>query len=517
MKIAINLSLFLIIGIATLLLCSCDNDTFGPNIIIPQDPNSPHDPYPSNNASGQPLAMTLSWECQNADLYHIYFGDQNPPMLQGVVDTNAYMILGLDENLAYYWQIEAVNFTSGDTIVGPVWNFSTADWSSQPGYRLIEHNISTELPCFVNIMFQATNLAGNGVADLQTSDFEVLEDAEPVSPTESAMKVKKLDQVPYSLKTVLLLDNSTSVAAVLDSIKLAALALVNTKLPQQSIAIYEFSENPVLVQDFTTDANLLTSAINSIDIGFASTNLYGAVIEGAARWYDFYSLDNITQGSMVILTDGSDTQGSHTIYEALQAIGNKMVYSVGLGDEIDPEVLQQLGTADFISVSNISDLVTEFETIQESISLYANSFYWLNYMSPKRSDNDHTLELNIPTNPHAGNDAIVSGEFNSDGFYPAIEGIYVNKSAVNLYGIDSLTIVSGSTANLKAESFLGDNWPYFEWSCDDPGIVSVVASTSDDATAYATAVGPVGSTTTIRVQDTMNSFTKEIYVEIIFQ
>jgi len=514
MRISIIFSRITIITVTLLLIFGCSDDSLSPEINVPQDPNSPHNPQPSNNASGQPLAITLNWDCQNADLYHIYFGENNPPMLQGVVDTNSYMIIGLDESLTYYWQVEAINLASGDTTLGPVWRFSTDEWSNQPGYRLIEHNISTELPCFVNIMFQATNLAGSGVADLQTSDFEVLEDAAPVSPTESAMKVKKLDQVPYSLKTVLMLDNSTSVAAVLDSIKLAALAIVTNKLPQQSIAVYEFSEDPELVQDFTTDANLLTVAINSIEVGFASTNLYGAVIEGASRWYDYYSLNDITQGFMVILTDGSDTQGSSTIYEALQAIGNKMVYSVGLGNEIDPEALQQLGTADFVSVANIGDLAEEFEAIQQSISLYANSFYWLNYMSPKRGNNDHTLELNIPDNPHEGTDALVTGEFNSDGFYPAIEGIYVNKSGIYPYGIDSLEINFGSTVNLTAESFLGDNWPSFIWNSNDNEVVSIVTSTSDNALAYATAVGFVGATTSIIVEDTENGFTKEIFVEI---
>ncbi|MDZ7777554.1 MAG: hypothetical protein U5L09_19050 [Bacteroidales bacterium] len=89
------------------------------------------------------------------------------------------------------------------------------DTPNLPGYKISEYgNISenAQEPCFINIMFQVTDMQGNGVSSLSTRDFEVLENDQEVSPTESAMQVRKQDVIPYSLKTVLLIDNSSSVA-----------------------------------------------------------------------------------------------------------------------------------------------------------------------------------------------------------------------------------------------------------------------------------------------------------------
>jgi hypothetical protein len=104
-------------------------------------------------------------------------------------------------------------------------------------YRLTKHLVETEPPCFVNIMFQVTDMQNEGIDTLQTDDFEVLEDGEPVSPSESAMHIRKRETVPYDLKTVLMLDNSTSIGDDLDQVKQAAIALVNNITDQQEIAI----------------------------------------------------------------------------------------------------------------------------------------------------------------------------------------------------------------------------------------------------------------------------------------
>ena len=64
-------------------------------------------------------------------------------------------------------------------------------------------------------------------------------------------------------------------------------------------------------------------------LGYPTTNLYGAVITGAGRWTDQFSSSSIVQGAMIVFTDGSDTQGSYTLNQALSAVGGKRVYTVG--------------------------------------------------------------------------------------------------------------------------------------------------------------------------------------------
>ncbi len=90
-------------------------------------------------------------------------------------------------------------------------------------FNLIGHEIETELPSFVNILFEVRDSLGRGVTFLTTEHFEVRENDQVVSPTESAMHIRKRDVIPYTQKTVLMLDTSTSVRTHLEQIKQAAI------------------------------------------------------------------------------------------------------------------------------------------------------------------------------------------------------------------------------------------------------------------------------------------------------
>ncbi len=73
-------------------------------------------------------------------------------------------------------------------------------------FKLTKYQVETELPSFANIMFQVQDSDGQGVNFLTTEHFEVKEDGRAVSPTESAMRIRKRETIPYTLKTVLMLD-----------------------------------------------------------------------------------------------------------------------------------------------------------------------------------------------------------------------------------------------------------------------------------------------------------------------
>ncbi len=393
------------------------------------------------------------------------------------------------------------------------------DTPNLPGYKIIEYgNISenTEKPSFINIMFQVTDMQGNGVSTLTTNDFAVLENESPVSPTESAMQIRKQDVVPYSLKTVLLIDNSYSVGDKLSEIKNAAKSLVLSKLPNQEFAIFVFSENPVLLQDFTSDIQTLTSTIDDIDLGFATTNLYGSIVESVNMWEDFYETDQIQQGFLIGFTDGSDTQASSTLEEALAARGQKRVYMVGLGSEIEPSVLEDLGNAGSYSIDNVSELADKFAEIQEDMAGFANSFYWMNYMTPKRGDNEHTLKLYIKDNSNTGEDSYIEDTFNSAGFYSVEQGLYINASESNPYGVAQLEMGEGDTLMLEAVTYLGQNPPSYSWSVDDNTVVSI--HETDDPGNYNVEIvadGAAGDQTQVTVSDLSNGLQSSVTINIV--
>jgi len=387
--------------------------------------------------------------------------------------------------------------------------------SNDVGWKIEKLYFDYELPSYVNIMFQVTDMRDSGIADLQTSDFMVYEDGTPYSPTESFPVIRKRENIPYRLKTVLLLDNSASVGANLDEIKSAAVTLVSSITRNQEFAIYKFSETPELISDFTNDVQALTAAINSIELGFATTDLYGAIIAGVTRWSDYYTIDSIQQGFMIALTDGSDTQHSHTLQQALEARGERRVYTVGLGAEIDPAILNQLGNVGNFLIDDVNDVVEKFTEIQHKIISWANSYYWLNYMSPTRGDFEHTFKLAITGNENRSSSGYIEEVFSSLGFFSVLEGLYINTTGAIPYGISGFEIKRDSTKTLRATTYRPAHQPHYIWHATDETVVRIEENIYDSSYAYITAVGLLSDTASIFIKDTANDLYDTVHVGII--
>lgn len=390
-----------------------------------EDPNNsgriiPKTPRPDDNATNQNLVLTLDWTADSSVKFDIYFDTKNPPQFAFLKDVSVKPIIktGLDYNTTYYWKVVA-KYNDGSRVEGPVWKFTTMDKSGPNtgnGYAMYLDSIKTVLPNSVKVLFHVKDLNGLGVTNLIASDFEVFEDSQPLSISESELQINKHSGVPYKIKTVLMLDNSTSLIGQIDEIRNAALSFVNNIIANQEVAVYQFSDGIEQLTDFTSDKNELNTALQNYKVGYASTNLYGAVVKGASLWDDVYSIEELVQGSMIVFTDGNDTQGSASLTSAINAVHNKIVFTVGLGDEIKPEILSQIGTAGNFNIQEASQLSQQFTDIQLKISDFSNSFYLMNYKSPKRGSSDHYLTIRIKNNVHTGDNSFINTTFNSGGF-----------------------------------------------------------------------------------------------------
>ncbi|NTW33192.1 MAG: VWA domain-containing protein, partial [Bacteroidetes bacterium] len=379
-------------------------------------------------------------------------------------------------------------------------------------YRIIGHKTETSMPCFVDVMFSVEDQYFKGVDNLDNTNFKVSEDGIVVSPSETFRYIMKMNTIPYKLKTVLMLDNSASVANNLNQIKAAAIALVNTISPKQEFAIYCFSDQPVLLQDFTDDVSLLTSKINSITTGYATTNLYGSYIQGVQKWDELFSLNGIEQGFLVVFTDGDDTQASSTLQQAVSARGTKKVYMIGLGQDIDPAHLNSLANpGPYYPVTNISELEQVFQEIQADILQYSNSFYWLNYMTPKRTGL-HNLKLEIIGNQNTGTDSYYNSQFNANGFASVFSGVYLNMTPLQLYGIDSVEINNPAPFDLTAVTYWAYQPPSYSWSSSNDNIVTVNPDSLYFNRAQLNFPGIDGGVAYITVTDDANIYSKTLKV-----
>jgi len=414
-----NLLLLLLVA-AFLFRCSFDETS--PSTSSTED--TPSSPSPADNATDQLLVLNLNWTDNDAQEYDVYLDTQNPPQVYYVKNTTTkpVIVTGLDYSTTYYWKVVA-KYADGSRVEGPVWQFTTKDQSGSSttgnGYVLFLDSLETSSPNLVETLFHVSDLNGEGITDLTEDDFVVYEDYQELSASESNLSIKNHQELSHTLKTVLMLDNSTSLENQIDSIRSAAESFVNSISSDQQVAIYQFSEEIEMLSDFTNDKTTLLNALQNYKLGKASTDFYGAVETGASLWEDLYAIDNIVQGAMIIFTDGEDTQGSTSLVEAINAVNNKIVFSIGLGDEIEPEILAKVGTAGYYNIDDLSLLAKQFQTIQTKITNYANSFYLLGYNSPKRGNADHYLTIEIKNNSHTGDNSSILGTFNSDGFSSA--------------------------------------------------------------------------------------------------
>lgn len=505
----------LVFVLITVFLVSCslsgDNNEQSGEVV---DQTLPRSPSPANNEQNQSLVVTLSWVYDGAETFDIYFGENTPPrtLIAANRAENSLIVPGLDYSTRYYWQVIA-ELPNGDIVEGPIWSFVTKPrGTTDEGYVLIDYGLETEPPTFVNVFFQVIDLNGIGVDNLTTSDFEVYEDGEQVSISESNLQVIKSDELPYTLQLVLMLDNSSSLLNNLDDIIIHATNFVNSLSPQFEMAVYKFSEDPILIQDFTSDKAVLINAINDIknDV-YETTDLYGAVIEGADKMEDSFSRDEIIQTAMIIFTDGDDTQAEHTLSEALNAASSKRIYTVGLGTDVKPEVLEKIGNAGFFAIGDVGELSDTFIEIEDELVKYANSFYQIRYKSPKRGNKLHDLLIQMVDNP---NNSVIRGTFNSKDFFSASPGVYVNATPDNPTGVSEITMIAGGSEVVEGSSFYGDLEPVYEWLSLSPTIVEVSVDVDDPSIATLRAVGSSGQSGIVRLRDTANGFTKAITVRI---
>ncbi|MGD8781750.1 MAG: VWA domain-containing protein, partial [Ignavibacteria bacterium] len=377
----------ILVVILLLFTQNCFEGSSDPEVV---DESKPNTPSPENSSTGQNLVVTLEWEYDGATIFDVYFDTENPPGELYVADLErkSIIVAGLKSGETYYWKVVAKP-DDGSSVEGQVWSFTTKTQggSNGEGYVMNEHDISTEIPNLVNILFQVLDLDGNGVAELSTIDFELYEDGVIADHQEIDLAITKREENSFVHRTVLMLDNSTSLTSSdLSEIKQASVDFVNSLADSHEVAIYQFSEDPELLIDFTDDKTSLENAIlNQYVSGYETTDLYGAVIEGASVMKDYVTTDRVVQSSMIIFTDGKDTQGSSSLESAVEAIEDRTVYTVGLGVDIDPDVLEVIGTSGFFSIAEASsgDLIEVYDEISENIYKLANSFYWLTYATPK--------------------------------------------------------------------------------------------------------------------------------------
>lgn len=317
---------------------------------------------------------------------------------------------------------------------------------------LQKDGFSTVMPALVSIFFSVDTCAGEPVADLTADRFTVLEDGKTVSSFESQQQIQPRSQ-KMRMYSVLLLDLSGSVLRSGDYPKLRAAAdafldkLFETDGDLHRVAIYAFDGRKDLtpVVGFTSDRNALKAGLDSLEVtecqqtsdcaSYAdrrtcagwrcvddSTNLYGAVVSGV-NVVDSALADDaevaLRQGALVVFTDGTDQAARVEETTAVNAVrgASSAVFTVGLGGEIDADVLAALGRDGFYPAANADQLSDAFSQVASRLTSLARRYYLLEYCSPKRNGkHELVIRASLPRDGAEPLTGSLTTEFDATGF-----------------------------------------------------------------------------------------------------
>jgi VWFA-related protein len=207
--------------------------------------------------------------------------------------------------------------------VGP----ATGQQSQQQGFRF---RSAVEL---INVSATVTDESGRFVSGLRQEDFLVYEDGKPQTITHFSN-----ERVPVSLGIALDTSNSMDGEKFEAARQALDRFLYDLLDPADEVFIYRFSQDPVLVHDWTTDRDRLSRAIGRIR-PHGGTAMYDAIVEAAPMAQEGQN----RKKALLVISDGNDTN-SHTDARTVKQLIREtevLVYAIGIDGRGGPTITRQ--------------------------------------------------------------------------------------------------------------------------------------------------------------------------------
>jgi len=261
--------------------------------------------------------------------------------------------------------------------------------------RIVSKAQNQTLRVDVNLVLVNTtvsDLQGRLVAGLDRQNFRLSED-----DVEQKVEYFSLEDLPISVGLVL--DATGSMAAKMPAARNAALAFLKTSNPRDEYFLIEFSDQPKLVEDFTTDIARLQKRIFSA-AAHGLTPLFDAVQMGLEKMDGARN----TKKAILVVTDGEDNNSRHTFFDIREFARHRdsLIYAIGLvGSERGRTTIGDLvetsgGRAFYVSSMN------QLEDICTRIAIELKSQYLLGYHSTNLSKNGKWRQIHVDLIPPKG-------------------------------------------------------------------------------------------------------------------
>jgi len=189
----------------------------------------------------------------------------------------------------------------------------------------------------INVTATVADASGRFVPGLRQEDFTVYEDDQPVQVTHFSA-----ERVPVSLGIAVDTSGSMGGTKIQEAQDALDRFLYDLLDRQDEIFLYRFSNSPVLVQDWTTDRQLLSRALGRLYAN-GGTAMYDCVAEAipiAMRGRN-------QKKSLLVISDGNDTSSRTRIDDLKQRIRESevLVYAIGIDGSGEPAYQPGIPTA----------------------------------------------------------------------------------------------------------------------------------------------------------------------------
>ena len=251
------------------------------------------------------------------------------------------------------------------------------------------------------------------VMDLTKPDFSVYENNQP-----QTIQLFKREDFPVAMG--ILIDNSGSMREKRDEVNKAALNLVRSSNKDDEVFIVNFSDEPILDQDFTSDIRKLQGALEHVEAR-GGTALYDAIVAAC----DHLTESKMQRKVLFVVTDGEDDASQESLEEAVHRVQQEngpVIYAIGLlGDEKTRKAKRALETFAQRTggIAYFPPTLTEVDEISSSVAHDIRSQYTISYKptTPKSQGGYRAIHVEA----HARGYKRLSVRTRS-GYYPGQEG-----------------------------------------------------------------------------------------------
>lgn len=257
----------------------------------------------------------------------------------------------------------------------------------------------------VSVFVTVTDQTGSVLTNLTASNFDVVENDTRDEPIVSVIQPD--ETTSDTVATSLVIDRSGSMTGPgktrLKDAKTGATEFIsNFGSDDQGLVIAFDDATDIEIRNrWTRDTDALEAAVNGIRSG-GSTALFDAVIKAVEE-----ATERVGRSAVIVLADGQDNDSTNSIDAAVDRATqeNVPIYTIGLGNSLNPDALETLATdtgGEFYSSVDGSDLAAIYQAIKDSIT----NEYEIRYETgdDTTDGNERTVKLTATTGGTSGSD-----------------------------------------------------------------------------------------------------------------